>query len=310
MQRLAVGLFGSASAIPALAQETSQKQASFMADPINHPMFPYYVVFALILVGTVLVIVAGIYVIRVLNLLTEQAKKDKAEKLGVAYIASMSLWQRFSQKMNASVPVDQEKYIELDHSYDGIKELDNHLPPWWKWLFYGTIGWAAVYIIVFHFSNSLPLSLEEYQTEIAEAEEQSRKLKAAQPEASIDENNLQYTADAAIIEKGKLVFNNNPCGSCHRNDGGGNTIGPNLTDEYWIHGGDVKNIFNTIKNGAVDKGMPAWGKAMSPQDVRDLTFYIVSLQGTKPPDAKAPQGEIFKQSATVQSDTTNTQASL
>jgi cytochrome c oxidase cbb3-type subunit III len=222
----------------------------------------------------------------------------------------MSLWQRFSQKMNASVPVDQEKNIELDHSYDGIKELDNHLPPWWKWLFYGTIGWAAVYIIVFHFSNSLPLSLEEYRAEIAQAEEQARKLKSAQPEPSIDENNLLYTADAAIIEKGKLVFNNNPCGSCHRNDGGGNTIGPNLTDEYWIHGGDIKNIFNTIKNGAVDKGMPAWGKAMSPQDVRDVSFYIMSLQGTNPPNGKAPQGEIFKQTTSVQSDSTNSQASL
>jgi cytochrome c oxidase cbb3-type subunit III len=310
MKRLASALFGLALAAPALAQEASQQQASFMSDPVNHPMFPYYVVFALISAGTILVIVVGIYVIRVLNLLTEQAKKEKAEKLGVAYVPSMSLWQRFSQKMNASVPVDQEKNIELDHSYDGIKELDNHLPPWWKWLFYGTIGWAAVYIIVFHFSNSLPLSLEEYRAEIAQAEEQARKLKSAQPEPSIDENNLLYTADAAIIEKGKLVFNNNPCGSCHRNDGGGNTIGPNLTDEYWIHGGDIKNIFNTIKNGAVDKGMPAWGKAMSPQDVRDVSFYIMSLQGTNPPNGKAPQGEIFKQTTSVQSDSTNSQASL
>lgn len=307
---LTLVLSGLVLAVPALAQETSQTQKSLMTDPSNHPMFIFYVVSALIVMAAILVAVVGIYAIRILNLLTEQAKRQQAEKLGVAYVPSLSWWQRFSQKMNASVPVAQEKDIELDHSYDGIKELDNHLPPWWKWLFYGTIGWAVVYIVVFHFSNSLPLSLEEYQHEIAAAEEQSRKLKAAQPEASIDENSLQYTADAAIIEKGKAVFANNPCGSCHRNDGGGNTIGPNLTDEYWIHGGDVKNIFNTIKNGAVDKGMPAWGKAMSPQDVRDVTFYIISLQGTHPPDAKAPQGEIFKQTTSVPSDSTRTQASL
>jgi cytochrome c oxidase cbb3-type subunit III len=310
MKRLITVLLGCALALPAIAQEASQTEKSFMGDPFNHPMLPYYAVFALIVFVTILIAVVGVYVINILNLLTEQAKKQRAEKLGVVYTPSPGWWQRFSEKMNASVPVEQEKDIELDHSYDGIKELDNHLPPWWKWLFYGTIGWAVIYVIVFHFSSTLPLSLEEYQNEIAQAEEQSRKLKASQPETSIDENSLQYTADAAIIEKGKTVFNSNPCGSCHRSDGGGNTIGPNLTDEFWIHGGDVKNIFKTIKDGAVEKGMPAWGKAMSPQDVRAVAFYILSLQGTNPPDAKAPQGEVFKQTTSVQSDTTKAQASL
>jgi cytochrome c oxidase cbb3-type subunit III len=310
MKRLATFLLACALAIPTWAQESPQVEKSFMDDPLHHPMLPYYVIFALIVVVSLLVITIGVYAIWILNLLTEQVKKEKAESLGLMYIPSPGWWQRFLEKMNASVPVEQEQDIELDHSYDGIKELDNHLPPWWKWLFYGTIGWAAVYIFVFHFSNSLPLSQEEYQDEIAQAEEQSRKLKAAHPETSIDESNLQYTADAIIIEKGRAVFNSNPCVSCHRSDGGGNTIGPNLTDEYWIHGGDVKNIFNTIKNGAIDKGMPAWGKAMSPQDVRDLTFYILSLQGTNPPDAKAPQGDVFKQTTSIQSDTTRTQASL
>jgi cytochrome c oxidase cbb3-type subunit 3 len=126
----------------------------------------------------------------------------------------------------------------------------------------------------------------------------------------IDESKLEFTNDPALIEKGKNVFANNPCSSCHRADGGGNTIGPNLTDEYWIHGGDVKSVFNTIKNGAVDKGMPAWGKAMSAQDLRDVTFYILSLQGSNPPDAKAPQGDLFKQTTSVKSDSTQTRASL
>jgi cytochrome c oxidase cbb3-type subunit 3 len=101
----------------------------------------------------------------------------------------------------------------------------------------------------------------------------------------------------------------NSCASCHRNDGGGNTIGPNLTDEYWLHGGDVKNVFQTIKNGAVEKGMPAWGKSMSPEDVRNVTFFVMSLQGTKPVNAKAAQGELFE-GVTQKPDSTNVQAAL
>jgi cytochrome c oxidase cbb3-type subunit 3 len=310
MKKLVLLISGLLVAISSFAQEPAPMQKSFMDDPLNHPMLPYYLAFVLLFVSIVLVSSVGIYVFRIVSILREQVEKEKAQKLGVAYVPAPGWWERFTQRMNASVPVEQEKNIELDHSYDGIKELDNHLPPWWKWLFYGTIGWAVVYVIVFHFSASLPLSEEEYQIEIAQAEEQARKLKAEQPQATIDESNLQYTADAAILEKGKTVFANNPCGSCHRNDGGGNTIGPNLTDEYWIHGGDAKNIFNTIKNGAVDKGMPAWGKAMSAQDLRDVTFYIMSLQGTKPVDAKAPQGELVKQTTPVKTDSTKTQASL
>lgn len=311
MKKLVLLITGLLFAISSFAQEAATAEKSFMNDPFNHPMLPFYIVIALLLVSILLVIAVTIYVLRIVKMLNEQVQKEKAQRLGIAYVPTPGWWSRFTQKMNASVPVEQEKNIELDHSYDGIKELDNHLPPWWKWLFYGTIGWAFIYIIVFHFSSILPLSQEEYQNEVALAEEQSRQRKASQPEAeAIDENNLAFINDAAIIEKGKNVFANNPCGSCHRNDGGGNTIGPNLTDEYWIHGGDAKSIFNTIKNGAVDKGMPAWGKAMSPEDVRDLTFYIMSLQGTTPPDAKAPQGELFKQTTSVKTDSTKTQASL
>jgi cytochrome c oxidase cbb3-type subunit III len=291
----------------AFGQQASEK--AFRDDPINHPMLPVYVAAAFIVVAVILLIVVAFYLIKILNMLTAQAEKQKAEKLGIAYQPKPTLWQKFVQRANASVPVAEEKNIELDHSYDGIKELDNHLPPWWKWLFYGTIGWAAVYIVVFHFSDTLPLSLEEYQNEITLAEEQARKLRATQPQAVIDESTLQFTHDAVMIEKGKTVFMNNSCGSCHRNDGGGNTIGPNLTDEYWLHGGDIKSVFQTIKSGVVEKGMPAWGKSMTPEDVKNVTFFVMSLQGTKPPDAKAAQGELFKV-VVEKSDSSQVQASL
>jgi cytochrome c oxidase cbb3-type subunit 3 len=284
-------------------------QKSFWDDPTNDPMLPIYLVTTLVLVVIILVLVVAAYLIKILNMLTAQGEKQKAERLGIAFKQQPTLWQKFVQRANDSVPVAQEKAIELDHSYDGIKELDNHLPPWWKWLFYGTIGWAAVYMVVFHFSDTLPLSLEEYQNEVALAEEQIRKLRASQPQSVVDETSLQFTADATVIEKGKSVFMSNNCGACHRNDGGGNTIGPNLTDQYWLHGGDIKNVFQIIKNGVVEKGMPAWGKAMSPEDVRNVAFFVMSLQGSKPVNAKAAQGELFE-TMTVKSDTSKVQALL
>lgn len=310
MKKLFGLIVGLLIAVSSFAQESATAESTFMTDPFTHPMLTHYIVFALLFVAIVLVAVITLYVLRVVGMLNEQVEKEKAHRLGIAYQRTPGWWERFAQSMNDSVPVEQEKNIELDHSYDGIKELDNHLPPWWKWLFYGTIGWSVVYLIVFHFSNTMPLSTEEYNNEIAVAEEQAIQRKANMPPSeAIDENKLVFTNNPAILENGKNVFANNPCGSCHRPDGGGNTIGPNLTDEYWIHGGDVKSVFSTIKNGAVDKGMPAWEKAMTPQDIRDLTFYIISLQGSNPPNAKAPQGELFK-AVPAKADSTKVQAKL
>jgi cytochrome c oxidase cbb3-type subunit 3 len=283
---------------------------SFWDDPFNDPMTPLYVTSAFVFVVVMLVAFVAIYMIRILNMLTQQAEMERAVRLGITYRPKPSWWSRFSQSMNASVPLEQEKDIELDHSYDGIKELDNHLPPWWKWLFYGTIGWSAVYLFVFHISSTLPLSTDEYQQEVALAEEQARTLKASRPVQEIDENTLAFSSDSvSLIASGKIVFTDNNCGSCHRNDGGGNTIGPNLTDLYWLHGGHIKNVFSTIRNGVVDKGMPAWGRSLSPQQVRDVAFYVLSLQGTNPANAKAPQGELYK-TPDLKTDSIRRQASL
>jgi cytochrome c oxidase cbb3-type subunit 3 len=283
-------------------------ETSFWDNPTDHPLLPVYLVSGFVIIIAILLAIVGIYLISVLKMFTVQSQKEKARRLGKTYVQQASWWSKVSQKLNASVPVAEEKNIELDHNYDGIKELNNHLPPWWKWLFYGTIAWSVVYIVLFHLSESLPLSLQEYQNEVAQAEEQQRILKASQPETQIDESSLVFSNDAAMIEKGKSIFMNNNCGSCHRNDGGGNTIGPNLTDEYWIHGGDVKNVFATIKDGAVEKGMPAWGKSMKPEDVRDVTFFVMSLKGTNPDNAKVPQGELYQ--APAAQDTINISASL
>ncbi len=279
------------SAGAAFGQDAAPK--SFLDDPINHPMGPLYLVTALLFITLVLVIIVAIYMLRILNAFVSQAEEERAKRMGVAYVPQVSWWTKFWDELNASVPVAKEQDIDLGHEYDGIRELDNHLPPWWKGILYGSMIWAVVYLVVYHFLGSMPLSGAEYEQELAVAAEQVRAYRATQPVTEIDENTLAYSADAAILANGKSVFTSNNCQQCHRADGGGNAIGPNLTDSYWIHGGAIKNIFQTVKNGVVEKGMPAWGKVMSPIDVRDVTFYVMSLQGTNPPDPKQPQGNPY-----------------
>jgi cytochrome c oxidase cbb3-type subunit III len=299
-----------ASAFTAMAQDAAPATKTFWDDPINSPMLPLYVVTTFVFVTIVLVMVVSVYMLKILNMMVQQAREERAALTGKVYVPQPSWWDKLVQKLNASVPVAQEQDIDLGHNFDGIRELDNHLPPWWKWLFVATIIWAAIYIGVYHLSNTLPLSIPEYENELAVAEEQARLYRASQPAAVIDENTLTYTKDDAILANGKIIFTGT-CVACHRADGGGNTIGPNLTDEYWIHGGGVKNIFTTVKNGAVEKGMPAWGKAMSPQDVRDVVFYVMSLQGSNPKEGKAPQGDLYKvEEEKSTTDSTNVQTML
>jgi cytochrome c oxidase cbb3-type subunit III len=298
--------------LSAFAQEPGSEK-SFSDDPFNNPLFPLYMLSIAMGVVILLVIVAAFYVLRILNVFVAKAEQERALKLGIKYKKEPSWWDKLTEKLNASVPVEREESIDLGHDYDGIRELDNHLPPWWKWLFIGTVIWGVIYLLVFHVAGTLPLSIDEYNNELVTAEKAIQKLKASQPQEQIDENTLEFTNDAVLIAAGKEVFTSNNCQTCHRIDGGGNSIGPNLTDNYWIHGGATKNIFNTIKTGVVEKGMPAWGKLMSPKDVRNVTFYVMSLKGTNPPDAKAPQGELFEPEPVTQptpSDTVKTQALL
>jgi len=269
-----------------------------------------YVLMTFTLVTLVLVVLVAWYALKIINVFVEAAEKEKATRLGIAHKPSPSWWSQIWQDANALIPLEDEKKIEMAHNFDGIRELDNHLPPWWTSLFVISVIWSVVYFFVYHVSDSFPLSTGEYENEVAMAEEQAIRYRASQPAAVIDENTLVFASDAAIIAKGKIIFESN-CVACHRQDGGGNAIGPNLADKFWLHGGEIKNVFSTIKNGVVEKGMPAWGKAMSPQDVRDVSFFVMSIQGSNPKDAKAPQGEEFEMKAPVAPpDSIKTQAML
>ncbi len=196
--------------------------------------------------------------------------------------------------MNESVPVEEEHSILTDHEYDGIRELDNNLPLWWRYMFYGTIIFSFVYLFKFHVFKTGELQLEEYQKEVASAEimkEENRKKDAA----NVDEKSVVYLEDAAAIASGKTIFNDN-CRACHGGAGEGG-VGPNLADEYWLHGGGISNVFKTIKYGVPDKGMIAWQAQLKPKQIQEVASYILTLKGTNPPNAKAAQGEIYKEDA-------------
>jgi len=202
-----------------------------------------------------------------------------------------SLNRRFFTK---AVPVEREADILLDHDYDGIKELDNALPPWWKYGFYFTILVAALYLLRFHVWKTGPTPQQEYDQEMKTAAAQIEEYRKKTGDM-IDEKTVTM-ADAAGISQGDKIFHSN-CFACHGAKGEGG-VGPNLTDNYWLHGGTINDIFKTIKYGWPDKGMQSWQKTYSPSQIRDLASYVKSLAGTNPPNAKAPQGDLFQQTKT------------
>ena len=253
------------------------------------------VVIILVIVSIVVCLVT-IYTSHVLNNLLLNEKRKEAALTGVEPKPMEGLLQSLSRSLTKSTPLKEEKTILLDHDYDGIKELDNHLPPWWKALFYFTIIWAAIYLLVYHVYNLLPLSAEEYNLEIAEV---NAELKAQQAKLSesINENTIELSNDPVVLSSGESVFNLH-CSVCHAADGGGG-IGPNLTDEYWLHGGSIKNIFWVIKYGVPDKGMISWQRQLSPIGIRDVASYIITLGGTSPANPKEPQGKLHDETAPV-----------
>jgi cytochrome c oxidase cbb3-type subunit 3 len=187
-------------------------------------------------------------------------------------------------------PIEEEAELVMDHKFDGISELNNPTPAWFMALFYGTILFGIGYLLnyhVFHYGQSQE---EEYVAEVQQASDDKLAFLAS-PEnkaSAVNENNMELSTDAAVLKSGQALFATR-CPPCH-GDAGQGLVGPNLTDEDWLHGGNVKDVFKTIKYGVPEKGMIAWEKSMSPQQISDITNYVMSLKGTKPAGAKEPQG--------------------
>ena len=213
-------------------------------------------------------------------------KQDRIAKGEVVEEETESFTEWFWKKFNAAKP---ERAVLMHHDYDGIQELDNDLPPWWKYGFYLTIVMGIVYLYVY--ANGIaPDSPEEYEIAVTEG----NILKAqylADMANSINEDNVEL-ADVAGVTKGKSLFVKK-CKTCHGANAEG-LSGPNLTDEYWLHGGDIKSIFKTVKYGVPAKGMISWKDQLSPQEMQQVSSFILSLQGSNPPNAKDPQGEKYE----------------
>lgn len=250
-----------------------------------------------LLVGTVVLTLELIVVIwmllRIKSLLQEIAGEEKKEFTFNYHLP------RFFDNINASVAIEKEQDILLDHNYDGIRELDNSLPPWWKYSFYLSIIWAVLYLGYYYIGGG-PSSTDEYLAEVQQAKievEAFNKKNAL----NVDENNVTL-ANAAGILDGMDIYKNN-CAACHGNAGEGN-VGPNLTDAYWLHGGSVSEVFKSVKYGWPAKGMKSWQSDLSPVQMKNVVSYIHSIKGSNPANAKAPQGDLYNEAGTAASDST------
>ena len=197
---------------------------------------------------------------------------------------------RTYRKLKGTKPIEEESDIIIDHDYDGIKELDNTLPPWWVYLFYITIIFGVVYLAKYHLFDG-DSSTVEYEKEVAQAQLEIEEYKKANKDL-VDASTVELLTGESDLSAGEAIFLDN-CVACHKADGGGG-IGPNLTDEYWILGGGIKNVFNTISEGGRDgKGMISWKSELSPLEIAQVGSYILGFQGTTPAEPKAPEGEIW-----------------
>ncbi|RLD57402.1 MAG: hypothetical protein DRJ05_09795 [Bacteroidetes bacterium] len=197
-----------------------------------------------------------------------------------------------SDKKHTNYSVNEDSQYEIDtltnerllkdHSYDGIQELDNDLPPWWKWLFYITIVFGVIYLVrLWVFEADDLVQNTEYKLEMAAA--------PMQPQNADFE--IEALTDATSIASGKVIYGTT-CAVCHLADGGG-LVGPNFTDDHWIHGNSMEEMFEIVTNGVLEKGMTPYKDQLSPQKRLEVLSYIITLRGTTPANAKAPEGEKF-----------------
>lgn len=254
---------------------------------VKYPMVGLFLLVFLFLLVAIEIVVSAVDKVTY-NLLTEEQRKQLEEVQTVSF--TQSKWfQKVMESMTRSKSIEQEADVMLNHDYDGIKELDNVLPPWWVNLFYATIIFGLIYLVRFHVMGDYDQA-QEYDREVAAANLEIEKNILNSPKEEITLDKVTLLTDATSLAKGKEIFNN-ACAACHKADGGG-VVGPNLTDEYWINGGGIKNVFKIIAEGSKNNPtMVAWAKTIGTIEVQNVASYVMSLQGTNPSGAKAPEGE-------------------
>ncbi len=250
---------------------------------------------AVIVVGVSILMlhVVKLFVKESLNPTPFASPEEKARKLRLEVEAKALIKPKpaLINRLMGLRPISEEKDLVMEHEFDGITELNNPTPGWFMVLFYGSIIFAVVYFLNYEVFGFGPNQEQEYvaETEQAALDKEAFLLNPANAKSAVNENNMVLSTDQAVLTAGAALYASR-CTPCHGEHGEG-IVGPNLTDEYWIHGGDVKDVFKTIKYGVPEKGMIAWEKSLSAQQISDITNYVMSLQGTNPAGAKAAQGD-------------------
>jgi cytochrome c oxidase cbb3-type subunit 3 len=270
----------------------------YFIDSGEQPAFIEYPIVLLFLFLVLLILIAIEAIVGALENVMLHKLDDEAKARFVAEkenTLKFTWLKNMYNKLLGSKPIEEEGEIILDHNYDGIKELDNNLPPWWIYSFYISIIFAAVYLLRFHVFDGQN-QIDELETEIADARIAIEQYKKTAKNL-VDINTVAQLTEAADLSAGKTIFETN-CVACHMVDGGGG-IGPNLTDEYWILGGDIKSVFKTISEGGRSgKGMISWKSQLKPLEMAQVASYVLTFQGTTPANPKAPEGDIWESEST------------
>ena len=267
----------------------------YFVDSGNKPAFIEYPMVSVFLLVFLFVLIAISMTMRAVDNITYQLmteeEKAKFNEIGNESFTESDWYKKLvATFVRPESTIVSEDQLLLEHDYDGIKELDNNLPPWWVYLFYASIVFGVVYMVRFEILGADDQEME-LAKEIAQAKIEVAEYMKTAPDM-MDEKTVTVLTDPADLAVGKEIYTTN-CAACHRADAGGQ-IGPNLTDDEWILGGGIKNIFHTLVNGGRDgKGMIAWKGTLKPKEMQKVASYIMSLKGSNPVDAKAPEGEVW-----------------
>jgi cytochrome c oxidase cbb3-type subunit 3 len=255
---------------------------------IEQPIIMLFLLLVLLILIAIEAIVSSMDNILYQSLNEEAKAKYDAQKVKTPKIIT---WLSTTyKKLLGQKPVEEEHEIILDHNYDGIKELDNSLPPWWLYGFYASIIFGAIYLLRYHVFNG-DTQFDELETEYAEAKIAIENYKKNAKDL-VDINTVEILTELSDLKAGQAIFETN-CVACHKADGGGG-IGPNLTDNYWISGGGIKDVFRTVSEGGRDgKGMIAWKTMLKPAEMAQVSSYVLQFQGTTPAEPKAPEGDLW-----------------
>ena len=222
------------------------------------------------------------YLRKMFKNLMELTKKQEE----IVTVEEFKTLKKLNKVLGDVVPIEEEHTILMHHEYDGIRELDNNLPPWWVWMFVLTVIFAVGYMFNYHVFKTGDLQVVEYQKDMKRADKEKQAY-LDKMSMNVDETNATLMTDPADLSVGKTLFETN-CISCHEAKGQGN-IGPNLTDDNWIYGGDIKDLFKTINTGTPN-GMPAHSSKFNPVQIQQVGSFVLSLPYTA---GKPPVGDII-----------------